>query len=232
MKNIRPVDIAKKLNISTSSLRGYEARGIVPPPARSSAGYRIYTEEHIAYFECIVAMSSGFGMDITSAVLKKLQRKELNDALWIINQAEVSNYESKKSVEKVHSYIEKVAAEMCEERMYMKVGEVSAEAQVLTTTLRYWEKEGIIVCKRHENNQYRLFDQYQFIKILLMKSMQHLIYSNETVRLKQAIKTLDGHDFQQAKKIASDIQSYLDTCNQKRLHGLFYLYRLCKVVDL
>ncbi|HWO96147.1 MAG TPA: MerR family transcriptional regulator [Bacillus sp. (in: firmicutes)] len=232
MKNIRPVDIARRLHISTSSLRSYEARGIVPPPARSSTGYRIYTEEHIAYFECIVAMSPGFGMDITSAVLKRLQQKELNDALWIINQAEVSNYESKKSVEKVQAYIEKMASEISEEPTYMTVGEVSVEAQVSTSTLRYWEKEGIIVSKRHENNQYRLFDQFQLIKILLMKSIQPLIYSSETVRLKQAIKTLDKHNFQQAKKIISDIQAYLNTCNQQRLHGLFYLYQLCKVLDL
>ncbi len=89
MKNIRPIDIAEKLNISTSSLRSYEERGIVPKPKRSSTGYRIYSEEHLAYFECIVAMSPGFGMDITSAVLKKLQQKELDAALWMINKEQV-----------------------------------------------------------------------------------------------------------------------------------------------
>ncbi len=104
MKKIRPIDIAKKLNISTSSLRSYEERGIVPKPERSSTGYRIYTEEHVAYFECIVAMSPGFGMDITSAVLKNLQREELDAALWIINNAQVANYEDKIMIKRVNKH--------------------------------------------------------------------------------------------------------------------------------
>jgi DNA-binding transcriptional MerR regulator len=52
---IRPLNIARKLHISTSAIRNYEAQGIVPPTKRSSNGYRIYTEEHIAYFESIQA---------------------------------------------------------------------------------------------------------------------------------------------------------------------------------
>lgn len=88
MKKIRPIDIVKKLNVSTSSLRSYEARGIVPPTEQLSSGYRVYTERHVAYFECIVAMSPGIGMEITSTVLKKLQLKELYSALWIIIKAQ------------------------------------------------------------------------------------------------------------------------------------------------
>ncbi|MBC6972448.1 MerR family DNA-binding transcriptional regulator [Bacillus sp. Xin] len=29
--NIRPIDIAKRLNVSTSTLRSYETRGIIQP---------------------------------------------------------------------------------------------------------------------------------------------------------------------------------------------------------
>lgn len=46
---LRPIDIARKLNISTSTLRHYESWGMLPPVQRSASGYRIYTEEHAAY---------------------------------------------------------------------------------------------------------------------------------------------------------------------------------------
>lgn len=50
---IRPIDIARRLNISTNALRHYEDWGIIPPVERGTNGYRIYTAEHVAYFECM-----------------------------------------------------------------------------------------------------------------------------------------------------------------------------------
>ena len=61
---MRPIDIARQLNISTTTLRGYEERGLVPPAARSAAGYRFYTEKHLAYFICVREMLAAFGLSL------------------------------------------------------------------------------------------------------------------------------------------------------------------------
>ncbi|KIV55362.1 transcriptional regulator [Aneurinibacillus migulanus] len=229
---MRPIDIARKLRISTSSLRSYEARGIVPPTERLSTGYRVYTEEHVAYFECIVAMSPGFGMEITSAVLKKLQLKQLDSALWIINRAQVANYENSIIIEKAIKYLENMVDEQTKTEKCITIGEASIETQVPTSTLRYWEKEGLIISKREEDNNYRLFDRFQIIKILLMKTTQNAVYSHEVIKLKKAIKNLSVRDLQKSKNIVYDIQKNLSKRNQEQLHGLFYLYRLCKMINL
>lgn len=226
MKKIRPIDIAKKLNISTSSLRSYEERGIVPKPERSSTGYRIYTEEHLAYFECIAAMSPGFGMDITSAVLKKLQRKELDAALWIINKAQVANYEDKIITERVNKHLENLTYEHS-----MTTGEVSLQTNIPPSTLRYWEKEGYVTSKRGENN-YRYFNSYQFIKILLMKLTQNAVYSHEIVQLKNLLRNLEEYNIEGAKSIVEECQQHLNKRNQEQLHGLYFLYRLCTKLGL
>lgn len=226
LKKIRPIDIAKKFNISTSTLRSYEERGIVSKPKRSSTGYRIYTEEHIAYFECIVAMSPGFGMDITSAALKKLQRKELDAALWIINKAQVANFEDKMIIEQVHKHLESLTHEH-----FMTTGEVSLQTNIPTSTLRYWEKEGYVHSKRGENN-YRYFNSYQYIKILLMKLTQNTVYSLEVIRLKKLIRNLEEYDIQGAKSIVEEFQQHLNKRNQEQLHGLYFLYRLCAKLGL
>ncbi|WP_299091639.1 MerR family DNA-binding transcriptional regulator [uncultured Metabacillus sp.] len=226
MEKIRPIDIAEKLKISTSSLRSYEERGIVPKPERSSTGYRIYTEEHVAYFECIVAMSPGFGMDITSAVLKKLQRKELDAALWIINKAQVVNYEDKMIIERVNKYLENLTNEPT-----MTTGELSLQTNIPASTLRYWEKEGYITSKRGELNNYRLFDLFQLIKVLLMKITQNAVYSNEVIQLKQEIKELNQHDLEEVRKVIHDLQKHINKRNQEQLKGVFYLYKLFKIVN-
>ncbi|MCP3739511.1 MerR family transcriptional regulator [Rossellomorea sp. BNER] len=226
MKKIRPIDIAKKLKISTSTLRSFEERGIVPKPERSSTGYRIYIEEHVAYFECIVAMSPGFGMDITSAVLKKLQRKELDAALWIINKAQVANYEDKIIIEQVNKHLENLTHEHS-----MTTGEVSLQTNIPTSTLRYWEKEGYVNSKRGENN-YRYFNSYQFIKILLMKLTQNAVYSHGIIQLKKFIRNLEEYDIEGAKSIVEECQQHLNKRNQEQLHGLYFLYRLCAKLGL
>ncbi|WP_102275556.1 MerR family DNA-binding transcriptional regulator [Cytobacillus massiliigabonensis] len=227
MEKIRPIDIAKKLNISTSTLRSYEERGIVPKPERSSTGYRIFTEEHLAYFECIIALSPGFGMDITSAVLKKLQRKELDAALWIINKAQVANYEDKIIIEQVNNYLENLTHENS-----MTTGEVSLQTNIPPSTLRYWEKEGFITSKRGELNNYRQFDTFQLIKILLMKITQNAFYSYEVIQIKKKIKELNQNDLEDVRKVIHDIQKHIDKRNQKQLKGLFYLYKLSTILNL
>jgi DNA-binding transcriptional MerR regulator len=233
MKNkIRPIDIAKRLNISTSSLRNYETRGIVPSTERSSNGYRGYTEEHIAYFECIVAMSPGFGMEITSAVLKKIQIKELDSALWIINKAQVANYEDKIIVEKALKILESPVDEQGTIKKTMTIGKISSETQIPTSTLRYWEKEGLIIATRDEENNYRLFDNLQMIKILLMRTTQNAVYSYEIIKLKKEIKNLNVHDYQSLKKIIYDTQNNLKKRNKEQLQGLYHLYRLCAMINL
>lgn len=61
MHYLKPKDIAKELQISTSALRHYESWGVVPSPERSENGYRLYTQTHLAYFRCLRAMF-GFGL--------------------------------------------------------------------------------------------------------------------------------------------------------------------------
>src|SRR5690606_5077014 len=57
-----------------------------PPVPRAANGYRVYTEEHVAYFECIRAMIPGFGIPITREVVRKLQKQEVDEALWLVNE--------------------------------------------------------------------------------------------------------------------------------------------------
>lgn len=229
---MRPVDIARRLNISTSSLRNYEAKGIVPSTERLDTGYRVYTDEHVAYFECIAAMAPGFGMEITSAVLKKIQVKELNSSLWIINKAQAINYENKMIVRKVLKLLETLVDEQSSTIKQLTIGEVSRETEIAASTLRYWEKEGLIKTTREEDNNYRLFDSFQMIKIFLLKTTQNAVYSDEVIRLKEQIKTLNDHDYQSLNNIINHTQTHLEERNKAQLHGLYYLYRLCTKINL
>lgn len=233
MKNhSRPIDIANRLKISTSTLRGYEERGIVPKTERTSSGYRIYTEEHIAYFECIIAMAPGFGVDVTSAVLKNIQQKKLSSALWIINERQVATHQDKELAMRILQYLENEEDETSHPPM--SIGEIAHKADVSATAIRYWEQKGYLRSTRGEN-QYRFFHFDQYIKILLLKLLKNAVYSEEIIQLKDAIRKLEFHSekeerkieaIDEARKIVERCLDHLNQRNQVQLHGLYFLYRL------
>ncbi|KKI93696.1 hypothetical protein WQ54_02900 [Bacillus sp. SA1-12] len=228
---MRPIDIAKRLKVSTGTLRSYERRGIVPATKRLDTGYRIYTEEHVAYFECIVAMSPGFGMDITSAVLKKLQQKKLDSALWIINETQAANYQEKELAANILKDLNNIVDPPSMENKQMTIGEVANKANIAASTIRYWEKEGYVISMRGDN-KYRYFNSYQFIKILLMKLLENTVYSQESVQLKNSVRSLTEYNIEGAKRIVKECQEHLNKRNQEQLHGQYYLYQLCKKLGL
>jgi len=232
---IRPIDIARKLQISTSTLRSYEARGIVPPSKRSSNGYRIYTEEHIAYFECIRAMAPGFGMEVTSEVLRKIQQRDVDSALWMVNEMQASLHRDKMIAERTIEVLQSPELEDLNtsgKREWMTIGEISAETTVPSSAIRYWEKEGLINASRDQDNSYRKFNRAQVRKILLIRTLRKAVYSLELVRLKEAIKELDDNNVEQAILIALDSLNYLNKINRHQLRGIHFLYSLCRMLNL
>ncbi|MXQ55317.1 MerR family DNA-binding transcriptional regulator [Shimazuella alba] len=233
--NKRPIDIARKLKLSTSALRHYESRGLIPIVQRSASGYRIYTEEHVAYFECIQAMSGGFGMDVTSKVLRCIQIRDIEAAFSLINEAQANLYQEKKIAEKLldmalsHtlSDVDKKAG-----NRLLTIGEVSAETHIPASAIRHWEKIGLITPDRDKTNNYRLFKRSHIRKILIINSLRPFIYSIDLTSLKQALKDLDHHDAKQTEKIAHDSLRYIHKQIQNQVRGIHYLYRLCIQLQL
>lgn len=225
---MKPIDIARKLNISTSSLRSYENRGLVPPAERLSNGYRMYTEKHVAYFQCIVAMSPGFGMEITTDVLQRIQQGKVHEALWIVVQAQADHCECRNLLGKAQTilYAEKGEYDL------RTIEEAAQETGVTDTALRYWCKEGYIEAEREVRSDYRLFDGFQVFKMFLMKITQNAVYSSKVVKLKNDLKQLKpGHE-EQVQKVIDDMEEHLNERNRKQLHGLYYLHQLCEILKV
>lgn len=233
--NLRPIDIATKLNISTSALRNYEAQGIVPPTERSASGYRMYTEEHIAYFECIQAMAPGFGMEVTKEVLCKIQSKEVDTALQLVNEVQANLYRDRMLAEETIHVLEseKLSHPDSEgSQQWLTIGEVSAETNIPSSTIRYWEKIGLITSSRDPQNGYRIFNSSQIRKIILLRTLRPAVYSYDLVGLKQAIGAMDHNDVEHARAIAHDSMTYLNKMNQAQLRGGHYLYQLLRLLGL
>jgi DNA-binding transcriptional MerR regulator len=72
---LSPSEVARTCAVSPDTLRHYERKGLLPPPARTRAGYRRYPPETIARVTLIQrALVVGFTLDELARVLRDRDR--------------------------------------------------------------------------------------------------------------------------------------------------------------
>lgn len=224
-------DIAKKLNISTSALKHYEAWGLIPTVERASNGYRIYTQEHESYFQCIRALKSGFGMDLVKEVMPRIVKGERLDALWLINKAQVDLHAEKLTVQRTVEMLdlrELTDLPLNRSKPFFTIGEVAREANISASAIRHWEKEGLIKSERHKESGFRIYSPSDVRKILIIRTVQRVVYSLDVVR--EVLSDLDNHNVAQAKEIALKSLQYIDHTLVEQVRGISYLQKLFDIL--
>ncbi|WP_235918095.1 MerR family DNA-binding transcriptional regulator [Paenibacillus lutrae] len=223
-----PQKMAAKFKISASTIRNYEAKGLIPPAERLTNGYRIYTDQHEAYLSCIQAMAPAFGMEVTAEVLRCLRQDKPQVAMWTIREKEVALYGEKVKLERLIQDIQLYANEgkspYTEEPF--SINEVSELTQVPKSAIRYWEQAGYVTADRDPDNRYRRFSGSHLLKIRLIQMFQNSVYSEDTVNFKQSIAAVEHTDLQGVMNVAENVRSYLDKLIEAQMCGISYLHQL------
>lgn len=229
---MKGIEIAKKLKVSTSTLRHYEAWGLVPYVERAANGYRMYTKEHEAYFQCIRAMYAGFGMNLIREVMPLIIRGKKLDALWLINKAQVNLQSEKETIQRTVDMLD--LKELYDLPKYRNkksftIGEVAEETNVSASAIRHWEKEGLITPERQQESGFRMYSASDIRKVLIIRTVQRVVYSLDAVR--EVLSELDKHNVAQAKEIALKSLQYIDRALVEQVRGIACLQNLLDVVS-
>jgi len=73
-------EVAERLGMSQRTIRHYDDLGIVKPSARTTGGFRLYTEADVRRFELIRPFRSlGIGLDTARSVLQAIDALELGN---------------------------------------------------------------------------------------------------------------------------------------------------------
>ncbi|MCU6713107.1 MerR family DNA-binding transcriptional regulator [Paenibacillus sp. J5C_2022] len=224
---MRPVDIARQLKVSTSSLRHYESMGIVPEVERTESGYRVYTEEHYAYFSCIVAMKDGFGMQRTGEVLVLVLDGRQEEALWLISDSKAQLFRDKTIAEKTIKALEsepETLLPLHKRKKGWTIGEMAEYTLIPASAIRHWEKMGLLTVERDPDNGYRVFSPSNLRQILTIRTLKSAIWSLDVI--KRIIADIDNDRLDYAITAARAALDYLNVQNKNQLRGSYYLYRL------
>ncbi len=233
---IRPVDIARKLNISTTTLRKYEEFGLTPPVPRSEFGYRLYSQEHVAYFVCAREMIPAFTTKEIAIIFKAVMAKEIDKALWIANKSQASLQSEKLILEKMIKNLLNDSNKQVSKMQYnLTINDLSKETGIPITTIRYWDKVGLISVSRSEDNNYRLFTVEHIKRVLLIYALKYTVYSkyrrHSIEKIRQDLEAFDSTDINRIKTLISNIDTYLSQINRSQIRGISVLYRLCVQVE-
>lgn len=226
-----PSEVAKKLDVGTSALRHYEQWGIVPPPKRKPNRYRVYTDEHIAYFQCIRAMYAGFGMATVRKMMPMIQKHQFTEALWEMNQLQAAFYQKKQDALQVLNLLQPNEMENFlrkHTKKWYTIGEVEKLIGVPSTTIRHWEMEGLITPDRHPENGYRLYSREHIKRLLIIHTVQASVFLLDIVR--EVLTKIDDHDVAKAKEIAEESLRAMDRQIEDQLRTSHYLYQLIQQV--
>jgi DNA-binding transcriptional MerR regulator len=72
---LSPAEVGRRAGVSPDTLRHYERKGLLPPPARTAAGYRRYPVDTVARVTLIQrALVIGFSLDELARVLRDRDR--------------------------------------------------------------------------------------------------------------------------------------------------------------
>lgn len=140
---VRPVDIARRFGLSTTTIRRYEELGLVPAVMRAPTGYRIYTDEHIAYFICIREMMNGFSLQIIAGMLGFVMKNRIDEALWLANKTQAELQNDRRVCEQMRQrFINK--RPLGRSKKEYSIGEISSITGVPASTIRYWSNIGLL----------------------------------------------------------------------------------------
>ena len=154
------------------------------------------------------------------------------EALWIVNEAQAKLHQEKLKSEQALQALELEELENFSARHkkdWYSIREVAEEIDVPASTLRHWEKEGLIEPKRDIDNGYRKYSRADIRRLLIIRTIRSAVYSLEIVR--GVVDEIDQNNLAQAKKLAKDSLIYMDYLIKKQLRGVYYLHRLYSVVE-
>ncbi|WP_072329605.1 MULTISPECIES: MerR family DNA-binding transcriptional regulator [unclassified Paenibacillus] len=225
-KTFTPKQMAKKLRVSTTTLRRYESLDLVPDVPRTASNRRTYTSLHVQAFLALRSLIKGFDVPTAYKVMSLLKKGRVEQALWAINLQQYNIQVEKQRIEEIMGLIHQTDFSMYRNIRVteeLKIGEVAAIAGVNPSAIRHWEKEGLLRAKRNQENRYRVFTSQELKKIIVLSSLRKTVFFIDS--MKQLLEALETHDLTTIERSFKAALQKLNEQLEKQMKGVSEMMR-------
>ncbi|MGX2993918.1 TioE family transcriptional regulator [Streptomyces sp. JNUCC 64] len=165
---LRPIDLAREHGLSTQAVRNYEEAGILPPAARSPHGYRHYAPRHAAALRAFLALVPGHGHATATAVMRAVHGEHgegdgpgggdgVGEALRLIDNSHARLAADREVLAEVERALGDPTATRAAEPGVTFIGPLAHRLGVRPSTLRAWERAGLLLPRRDPLTGYRVY---------------------------------------------------------------------------
>ncbi|WP_129787444.1 MerR family transcriptional regulator [Promicromonospora panici] len=169
---LRTADVARESGYSVQQVRDLERLGVVPPAVRGANGYRSYTPTHVQALRAYRGLASAAGPVEARRLLAALfaetptagtptagpptagpptagqQTPRLAEAAAEIGAVHVRLARERDEALRAQEALRAIQGEVSDTGDTMTITELAAALGVRTSTLRFWEQEGLAVPER------------------------------------------------------------------------------------
>lgn len=195
------------IGVSNTTLKRYEKNGLIPPVLYTKGNHRRYEEIHFVAFKTIRELLNGFDIPLTYQLMRLANEKEFTKAHWLIAQAQKDLVKKKETLQLHKEFILSFPQKSLKNQK-MRIGELAKFAGIETSTIRYWEKRGLITEIRDQSSGYRFYEKSEVRKTIIITLLRKSIYKLEDI--KSIIDEIDDKNLASIKRHYATVNNEVD----------------------
>ncbi|MGI5171022.1 MerR family transcriptional regulator [Spirillospora sp. CA-253888] len=184
-QGLRTVDVARRAGCSVQQVRNLERDGVLPPAARTPAGYRVYREVHLQSALAYRALAAGAGPVDAKKIVRAFHRLPAPRALALLDAVHARLHAERTELEQAREAARAISSEPIGDVRAsdsMSISELAAALDVRASTLRHWDAEGLVVPDRDPAQGTRRYTPGQVRDARIVHQLRMAGYRIEALR--------------------------------------------------
>lgn len=219
---LRITELARAGGLSVQQIRNYVELGLLPPAERAANGYRIFTAAHAEALRTARTLMAGYGWQTALTVLRAVHAGDLPTALATVDRSHAALAEERTQVAAMLEAFDGELPPRLRVQRPLHIGDAAAAAGVRPSTLRLWERRGLLSPGRERGTSYRVYDQTQLIRARIITMLRRSRYSVAAVH--EVMAAMIAGDPARTRTALTARQCELDQASLHRLRATAALH--------
>jgi DNA-binding transcriptional MerR regulator len=227
--SLRPIDLARAAGISAATIRMYEDEGILPPAIRLPSGHRRYTGADLEALQVARALMTAYGWIWTRDAMRLVHAGDTRSLARALDLAHASLQRQREDLAQTLVMLDAlVHTDLADHRrpfarQPLHIGDVATTVGVPTTTIRFWEDQGLCSPSRDRKSGYRTYDPATVRDIRVIVILRDAGYGIEAMR--PILHELGNRNPEAVRRILLQRQDQIDRTSQQRYAAVGRLWR-------
>jgi DNA-binding transcriptional MerR regulator len=145
---MRTADVARESGYSVQQVRDLERLGVIPPAVRSDNGYRSYTPLHVHALRAYRGLAGAVGPVEARRLLAELRTATIAEAAAAVDGVHARLAREREEALRAQQALQGIQAEDGRDDDFMTITQLAEALGVRSSTLRFWEQEGLVLPER------------------------------------------------------------------------------------